>query len=90
VTEDDPVDDDLLTIGAFAARARLSPRALRLYDRLGLLAPAYVDDASGYRYYRTGQWLTQAGPRREVHFADWCAAGAEDPVCDVAFPVRAE
>ncbi|WP_329273106.1 MerR family transcriptional regulator [Streptomyces sp. NBC_01451] len=48
-------NDDLLTIGAFAARARLSPKALRLYDRLGLLAPAHVDEASGYRYYRTEQ-----------------------------------
>ncbi|MFF3913105.1 MerR family transcriptional regulator [Streptomyces sp. NPDC001852] len=47
--------DDLLTIGAFAARARLSAKALRLYDRLGLLAPAHVDDSSGYRYYRAGQ-----------------------------------
>ncbi|MFG2474145.1 MerR family transcriptional regulator [Streptomyces fagopyri] len=46
---------ELLTIGAFAARARLSPKALRLYDRLGLLAPAYVDEASGYRYYRADQ-----------------------------------
>lgn len=47
--------DELLTIGAFAARARLSAKALRLYDRLGLLAPAHVDAASGYRYYRVGQ-----------------------------------
>ncbi|GAA3822306.1 MerR family transcriptional regulator [Streptomyces chiangmaiensis] len=47
--------DELLTIGAFAARSRLSAKALRLYDRLGLLAPAYVDEASGYRYYRADQ-----------------------------------
>lgn len=47
--------EDLLTIGAFAARARLSAKALRLYDRLGLLAPAYVDESSGYRYYRAAQ-----------------------------------
>ncbi len=47
--------DDLLTIGAFAARARLSAKALRLYDRLGLLAPAYVDELTGYRYYRSEQ-----------------------------------
>ncbi|SMQ17005.1 MerR HTH family regulatory protein [Streptomyces sp. Ag82_O1-12] len=46
---------ELLTIGAFAARARLSPKALRLYDRLGLLAPAHVDEVTGYRYYRAGQ-----------------------------------
>ncbi|PZT69273.1 MerR family transcriptional regulator [Streptomyces sp. SW4] len=50
-----PRPDGLLTIGAFAARARLSPKALRLYDRLGLLVPAHVDAASGYRYYRPGQ-----------------------------------
>lgn len=49
------MDEELLTIGAFAARARLSAKALRLYDRLGLLAPAHVDEASGYRYYRAGQ-----------------------------------
>jgi DNA-binding transcriptional MerR regulator len=55
VTEDEAVDDELLTIGAFAARARLSAKALRLYDRLGLLPPAHVDEVSGYRYYRTGQ-----------------------------------
>jgi DNA-binding transcriptional MerR regulator len=58
MTEDavvDVPDRDLLTIGAFAARARLSAKALRLYDRLGLLSPAYVDEATGYRYYRAGQ-----------------------------------
>ncbi|WP_405992708.1 MerR family transcriptional regulator [Streptomyces sp. NBC_00986] len=49
------VDDELLTIGAFAARARLSAKALRLYDRLGLLAPSRVDEVSGYRYYRADQ-----------------------------------
>ncbi|WP_329338023.1 MerR family transcriptional regulator [Streptomyces sp. NBC_00663] len=54
-THDDPTHDDLLTIGAFGARARLSAKALRLYDRLGLLTPAHVDEASGYRYYRAGQ-----------------------------------
>ncbi|MYS90156.1 MULTISPECIES: MerR family transcriptional regulator [Streptomyces] len=58
MTEDavvDVPDRELLTIGAFAARARLSAKALRLYDRLGLLSPAFVDEATGYRYYRAGQ-----------------------------------
>jgi effector-binding domain-containing protein len=32
--------------------------------------------------------LEHAGPCREVYFADWDAAGAEDPVCDIAFPVK--
>jgi len=42
---------DLMTIGAFAERTRLSPKALRLYDRLGLLPPARTDPETGYRYY---------------------------------------
>ncbi|MFM9368375.1 MerR family transcriptional regulator [Streptomyces sp. Da 82-17] len=50
-----PHEPGLLTIGVFAARARLSPKALRLYDRQGLLAPAYVDASTGYRYYRGTQ-----------------------------------
>jgi PPM family protein phosphatase len=45
----------LLTIGAFARAARLSPRALRLYDELGLLRPAAVDGESGYRFYDPAQ-----------------------------------
>ncbi|MEU4570384.1 MerR family transcriptional regulator [Micromonospora sp. NPDC023956] len=41
----------LLTIGAFARAARLTPKALRLYDELGLLPPAAVHPESGYRLY---------------------------------------
>ena len=60
---------DLLTIGAFARASRLSPKALRLYDSLGLLTPAHVDEVSGYRFYRTDQlerarlvaWLRRLG-----------------------------
>ena len=29
--------------------------ALRLYDEAGLLAPDFVDDATGYRYYAPAQ-----------------------------------
>ena len=46
---------DLIGIGTFAQRVWLSPRQLRDYDELGLLAPAYVDPDSGYRYYHRGQ-----------------------------------
>jgi DNA-binding transcriptional MerR regulator len=45
----------LLTIGAFARASRLSPKALRLYDDLGLLRPVEVDPASGYRFYDPAQ-----------------------------------
>ncbi len=51
----DAGDDELISIGAFAARVRLSAKALRLYDRLGLLPPAHVDPVSGYRSYRPAQ-----------------------------------
>ena len=53
----EPVDR-LLTIGVFARRSRLSPKALRLYDRLGLLTPAHVDEDNGYRRYRESQLET--------------------------------
>jgi DNA-binding transcriptional MerR regulator len=46
---------DLMTIGAFAERTRLSAKALRLYDRLGLVRPARTDPVSGYRFYREDQ-----------------------------------
>ena len=59
----------VLTIGEFARASRLSPKALRLYDELGLLTPARVDPVSGYRLYEPGQleqarlvaWLRRLG-----------------------------
>ncbi|MFE0879908.1 MerR family transcriptional regulator [Streptomyces smyrnaeus] len=48
-------DDHLLSIGQFARLARLSVKQLRHYADLGLLPPARVDPATGYRYYRAGQ-----------------------------------
>ena len=51
-------EDPLLSIGVFARRSRLSMKALRLYDRLGLLAPAQVDSDTGYRRYRESQLAT--------------------------------
>lgn len=47
--------EQLMTIGVFARRSRLSPKALRLYEAHGLLVPASVDPASGYRRYRHAQ-----------------------------------
>jgi DNA-binding transcriptional MerR regulator len=46
---------ELTSIGEFARQSRLSPKALRLYDRLGLLSPAWIDPDSGYRWYAPGQ-----------------------------------
>jgi DNA-binding transcriptional MerR regulator len=47
--------EPLLGIGAFARRSRLSPKALRLYDRMGVLRPAEVDPENGYRRYGESQ-----------------------------------
>ena len=59
-----------MSIGEFARHSRLSPKALRLYDELGLLEPARVDDDSGYRYYSAAQldraWLIAALRQLEI------------------------
>ncbi|PZG04398.1 MerR family transcriptional regulator [Nonomuraea aridisoli] len=49
------MDEELLPIGRFARLGRLSVKQLRHYAELGLLAPAYVDEHTGYRYYRHEQ-----------------------------------
>ena len=73
--------DRLFTIGVFARRSRLSPKALRLYDERGVLTPAHVDEDSGYRRYAEGQLETArlvASLRR-----------LEMPLADVAVVVAA-
>jgi len=50
--------DRRLSPSGFSRRSLLSPKALRLYDRLGLLAPAAVDRENGYRSYRESQLAT--------------------------------
>ena len=54
----DDAGGPLLSIGVFARRSRLSLKALRLYDRLGVLTPAHVDPANGYRRYHVSQLAT--------------------------------
>jgi DNA-binding transcriptional MerR regulator len=45
----------LLPIGRFSQVCRLTVKALRHYDELGLLEPALVDEQTGYRYYSLAQ-----------------------------------
>jgi serine/threonine protein phosphatase PrpC len=47
--------DDLMAIGEFSDRSGLSAKRLRTYASEGLLVPAAIDPASGYRYYSPGQ-----------------------------------
>lgn len=58
----------LLTISAFARTVGLTPSALRFYDDAGLLAPASVDDRTGYRYYADSQRRTAVAVRQMREF----------------------
>src|SRR5260370_9868836 len=45
----------MLRIGTFSRRGRVSVKALRHYEAIGLLKPAHVDGATGYRSYEPSQ-----------------------------------
>lgn len=55
---------DLMSIGEFSSRSRLSVRMLRHYGEHGILVPADVDAASGYRRYAPEQLAEAAHVRR--------------------------
>lgn len=76
----------MMPIGKFARATRLSVKALRNYDRLGLLPPAYVDPSSGYRYYRLDQ-MRRADAIRMLRIADVPLAEIAD-VLDGSDPSR--
>lgn len=44
-------------IGMFSKLGRVTVKTLHHYDEVGLLAPAYVDEENGYRYYEAGQLI---------------------------------
>jgi effector-binding domain-containing protein len=45
----------MLKIGDFSKLSQVSIKALRLYDRMGLLKPTEVDNYTAYRYYSANQ-----------------------------------
>jgi DNA-binding transcriptional MerR regulator len=45
----------MFSIGEFSRHGRVSVRMLRHYDAIGLLRPAFVDPATGYRFYHADQ-----------------------------------
>lgn len=53
----------MLTIGDVAGLTGLSVKALRHYDKEGVLVPAEVDDRTGYRFYGEGQVRAAATAR---------------------------
>lgn len=47
--------NNLLSIGEVARMKGVGVKALRYYERIGVLRPAFVDPQTGYRYYALGQ-----------------------------------
>lgn len=47
--------DELMSIGEIAAFFGVSRKAMRLYEKKGIIRPAKVDDSNGYRYYSAEQ-----------------------------------
>lgn len=47
--------DNLMTIGEIADFFGISRKAIRLYEKKGIIKPVKVDAANGYRYYSTEQ-----------------------------------
>ena len=46
---------DQIPITRFSIITRITPKALRYYDQVGLLVPAAKDTLTGYRYYTADQ-----------------------------------
>ncbi|PQZ93746.1 hypothetical protein CQ018_08815 [Arthrobacter sp. MYb227] len=49
------MENELFSIGDTSRQSGLSVSALRFYDRVGLLVPAWVDPATAYRWYSQEQ-----------------------------------
>ena len=49
------MDDVLMRIGEIAAFFNVSVKALRVYEKMGILRPVKVDEKTGYRYYTADQ-----------------------------------
>ncbi|WP_370979706.1 GyrI-like domain-containing protein [Agaribacterium sp. ZY112] len=47
--------ENLMPIGRFSKSCRLTIKALRHYDEIGLLKPVFVEPETGYRYYAQHQ-----------------------------------
>ncbi len=50
----------MLRIGEFSKLSLTTVKALRFYEKEGLLVPASTDPQTGYRYYETAQLETAA------------------------------
>jgi DNA-binding transcriptional MerR regulator len=56
------MSEELISIGQMSRRSGLTVKALRYYDRIGLLEPGVVDRATGFRNY----WPEQTATARAI------------------------
>jgi len=54
------MEGPLMKIGEIAAFFNVSVKAIRIYEKKGIIVPAKVDPATGYRYYTADQIQTLA------------------------------
>jgi len=80
------VDTGEISIGRFGRLCGLSVHTLRHYDDVGLLTPARVDAATGYRYYRPDQ-LERA---RHIRSLRWTDLSVEDTRTVLDDPTQAD
>ncbi|MGL4772610.1 MAG: MerR family transcriptional regulator [Clostridium sp.] len=48
-------DECRYKIGVFSQMTKVTIKALRYYDEIGLLKPSYIEEGTGYRYYTSKQ-----------------------------------
>ena len=52
---EEATEGTLLKIGEVADFFQISVKAVRIYEKKGIIVPAYIDPESGYRYYTPDQ-----------------------------------
>ena len=52
------MEEPLMRIGEIAAFFNVSVKAIRIYEKKGILVPAKIDNDTGYRYYTADQVQT--------------------------------
>ena len=52
------MEEQLMKIGEIAAFFNVSVKAIRIYEKKGIIVPAKIDPVTGYRYYTAGQVQT--------------------------------
>jgi len=50
----------MIKIGEFSKLSHITVKALRFYEKEGILKPAFIDEFTGYRFYETSQLLDAA------------------------------